>query len=87
MREKINKTEKEELKMNDVKIVEIREFLEDSDLQYNFYEVVKLLRKLENELHFILSMNKDDYDYMNTIISKMKTNLEKVNCILEFQKK
>ena len=87
MWEKTSNTKKEEIRMNDVKIVEIREFLEDSDLQYNFYEVIKLLRKLENDLHFILSMNKDDYDYINTVVSKIKINLEKVSCILEFQKK
>ena len=72
--------------MSDLKIVEIHEFLENSDLQNNFYQVIRLLRKLDNQLHFTISMNKDDYNYMNTIISKMRLNLEKISCILEYQK-
>lgn len=72
-------------KMNDLQIVEVKQYLDDSNLQNNFYQVMKLLRKLDNQLHFTLSVNLDDYNYMNTIISKIKVNLEKIDCILNLQ--
>lgn len=68
------------------KVVEIREFLDaDSDLIVNLYQITKIVRELENELHFTVSINKTDYDYMNLAVTKIKSNLEKVNAILKLQ--
>ena len=47
----------------ETRVVEVREFLNDSSLLENYYEVTKLLRKLEKEISFCVSINKDDYDF------------------------
>ena len=61
------------------KVVEIREFLDtDSNLIVNLYQIAKLVREIENELHFTVSINKTDYDYMNLVVTKVKNNLEKL---------
>ena len=69
----------------ETRVVEVREFLNDSSLLENYYEVTKLLRKLEKEISFCVSINKDDYDFINKVIYKIKLNLEKVLALLELQ--
>lgn len=72
--------------LNTVRIVEIKEHLDDSDLIKNLYLIKRLLTELETELHFCIEINKDDYEYMNTIAYKLKNNLEKIKQILLLQK-
>lgn len=72
--------------MNTVRIVEIKEHLDDSDLIKNLYLIKRLLTELETELHFTVEINKDDFEYLNKIAYKMKNNLEKIKQILLLQK-
>lgn len=66
-------------------IIEIKEYLEGSNLMENMYDVSKLIRTLETELHFTTNINKDDYNYLNTVIYKIKVNLTKVKAIISLQ--
>ena len=66
-------------------IIEIKEYLEGSNLMENIYDVSKLIRTLETELHFTTNINKDDYNYLNTVIYKIKVNLTKVKAIISLQ--
>ena len=66
-------------------IIEIKEYLQDSNLIENIYAVKKLMGNLETDLHFMTNINRDDYAYINTIIQKIKVNLEKVNAIIKLQ--
>ena len=66
-------------------IIEIKEYLQDSNLLENIYAVRKLLGSLETDLHFMTNINRDDYNYLNTVIHKIKVNLEKVNAIIKLQ--
>ena len=63
----------------------IEKYLQDSNLLENIYEVRKLLGSLETDLHFMTNINRDDYNYINTVIHKIKVNLEKVNAIIRLQ--
>ena len=67
------------------RIIEIKEYLQDSNLLENIYAVRKLLGSLETDLHFMTNINKDDYNYLNTVIHKIKVNLEKVSAIIKLQ--
>lgn len=68
------------------RIVEIKEFVKDSELYFCMYEVKKLIDEIETNLHFTLEINKDDYTYMNLVMNKIKVNLKKVSAIMNFNK-
>lgn len=71
--------------MDEVKIVEIKEKLSDSDLISNIFQVKHLFLEIEREISFLVSINTTDYNYLNQIMLKLKQNLKKVNSILKLQ--
>lgn len=65
-----------------LKIIEVKETLCDSKLVDNIYETQKIIANIINETEFILDINKDDYNYINIIMEKTRSNLEKVYKLL-----
>ena len=61
-----------------LKIVEVKETLEDTSLIDNLYEVNKLTKELIKQTEFIEELNKTDFEYINIVLEKTRTNLEKV---------
>lgn len=62
-----------------LKIIEIRETLyDDSSLIDNLYKINKLTSKIISEAEVTLDLNKDDYQYLDVVLEKTKTNLLKV---------
>ena len=66
-----------------LKVVEVRETLEDTSLIDNLYEVNKLTKELIRQTEFITELNKTDFDYINIIMEKTKNNLEKVKELIK----
>lgn len=67
-----------------IKIIEIKETLFDSQLVDNIYAIDKTIKEIMNETNFITELSRDDYNYINIIIEKIRINLGKV---LELLKK
>lgn len=67
-----------------VKIIEIKETIFDSQLVDNIYAIDKTIKGIMNETNFITELNRDDYNYINIILEKIRINLEKA---LELLKK
>lgn len=68
---------------NLLKIIELRETLEDTSLIDNLYKVNKLTKELIKQTEFITELNKTDFDYINIIMEKTKNNLEKVKELIK----
>lgn len=66
-----------------LKIIELRETLEDTSLIDNLYKVNKLTKELIKQTEFITELNKTDFDYINIIMEKTKNNLEKVKKLIK----
>lgn len=66
-----------------LRIVEVKETLEDTSLIDNLYEVNKLTKELIRQTEFITELNKTDFDYINIIMEKTKNNLEKVKELIK----
>lgn len=60
-----------------VKIIEIKETIFDSQLVDNIYAIDKTIKGIMNETDFITELNRDDYNYINIILEKIRINLEK----------
>lgn len=66
-----------------LKIIELRETLENTSLIDNLYKVNKLTKELIKQTEFITELNKTDFDYINIIMEKTKNNLEKVKELIK----
>lgn len=66
-----------------LKIVELKETLEDTSLIYNIYEINKIIKEIIKQTEFITELNKTDFDYINIIMEKTKNNLEKVEKLIK----
>lgn len=66
-----------------LKIIELRETLEDTSLIDNLYKVNKLTKELIKQTESITELNKTDFDYINIIMEKTKNNLEKVKKLIK----
>lgn len=66
-----------------LKVIEIKETLEDTSLIDNLYKVNKLTKELIKQTEFITELNKTDFDYINIIMEKTKNNLEKVKELIK----
>ena len=66
-----------------LKIIELRETLENTPLIDNLYKVNKLTKELIKQTEFITELNKTDFDYINIIMEKTKNNLEKVKELIK----
>lgn len=64
-----------------LKIIEIKETIEDSSFLDNIYIIQKLNRKIINKTEYIKELNKDDYKYISILAEKTKIALEKINQI------
>ena len=60
-----------------VKIIETKETIFDSQLVDNIYAIDKTIKGIMNETDFITELNRDDYNYINIILEKIRINLEK----------
>ena len=67
-----------------LKVLEIKETLEDTEIINNIYEVNNAIRSIIKQTEFITELNKADYDYLNIILKRTKINLNKVNTILKY---
>ena len=67
-----------------LKIVEVKETLEDTSLIDNLYEVNKLTKELIKQTEFIEELNKTDFEYINIVLEKTRTNLEKALKIIQY---
>ena len=66
-----------------VKIVEIKETLQDTTLLDNIYLIDKIIKEIINQTEFITDLNKDDYNYINIILEKIKINLNKAKLLMK----
>ena len=67
-----------------LKVVEVRETLEDTSLIDNLYKVNKLTKGLIRQTEFVSELNKTDFEYINIVLEKTRTNLEKVLKIIDY---
>ena len=66
-----------------VKIVEIKETLENTTLLDNIYAIDKIVKDIIKQTEFIEDLNIDDYNYINIILEKIKNNLKKANILIK----
>lgn len=66
-----------------VKIIEVKETLQDTTLLNNIYSIDKIVKEIIKQTEFITDLNKDDYNYINIILEKIKTNLNKANLLIK----
>ncbi|MCI6266690.1 MAG: hypothetical protein MR598_07605 [Erysipelotrichaceae bacterium] len=66
-----------------VRIIEIKETLLDSALVENIYKIKDLTERIIEELELQRELNKDDYNYLEIILDKTKTNLQKSYMLLK----
>lgn len=66
-----------------IKIIEVKETIFDSKLVDNIYAVNNTINNIINQTDFITELNRDDYNYMNIIMEKIKINLNKVAELLK----
>lgn len=64
-----------------LKIIEIKETIEDSSFLDNIYKIQKLNREIINKTEDIKEINKDDYNYISILAEKSRIILEKINQI------
>lgn len=68
-----------------IKIVEVKNTLSNTNIEDNIYEINKIVKELINQTEFIIDVNKDDFDYINIVLEKIKTNLKKVYMLMKLQ--
>lgn len=64
-------------------IYEIQKTLVNTDLVHNLHDIQKMMNELTVYAELIQRINKDDFDYIDIVISKTKANLQKVYCIFK----
>lgn len=69
-----------------LKIIEVKEELDNSTLVDNVYEIHKMIQHMIQDTEYITEINKDDYNYLNIFMGKTKNNLEKIKYIFEKNK-
>lgn len=68
-----------------VKILEVKETLEDSKLIDNIYLINGIIKDIIKQTEFITELNKDDFNYLNIVLEKTKTNLRKVQLLTKLK--
>jgi hypothetical protein len=69
-----------------LKIIEVKEELDNSTLVDNVYEIHKMIQHMIQDTEYITEINKNDYNYLNIVMGKTKNNLEKIKYIFEKNK-
>lgn len=68
-----------------VKILEVKETLEDTTLIDNIYLINGIIKDIIKQTEFITELNKDDFNYLNIVLEKTKTNLRKVQLLTKLK--
>lgn len=68
-----------------LKIVEIKETIEDTKIIDNIYTIERLIRNMKNDAEFIKEINYHDYTYIKILLERSIISLQKANEILKFQ--
>ena len=66
-----------------MRIIEIKETIYVSKLIDNISTADKLIKDIIKKMEFITELNKDDYNFINIVMEKTRTNLEKVNPLIK----
>lgn len=69
-----------------LKIVEIKETTDNSNLVDNIYGINKTIKNIITDTEFIFELNRDDYNYLNIILHKTRKNLDIVYAIINKNK-
>ena len=69
-----------------LKIVEIKETTDNSNLVDNIYSINKIIKNIITDTEFIFELNKDDYDYLDIVLQKTRKNLDIVYAIINKNK-
>lgn len=69
-----------------LKIVEIKETTDNSNLVDNIYSINKIIKNIITDTEFIFELNKDDYDYLKIVLQKTRKNLDIVYAIINKNK-
>ncbi len=66
-----------------LKIVEIKETTDNSNLISNIYSINKTIKDIISKTEFVFELNRDDYNYLDVVLEKIKRNLDIVNTIID----
>jgi len=66
-----------------MKIIEVKETLFDTQLVDNIYAVDKTIKQIINQTEFVTELNRDDYNYLNVVMEKVKNALDKAYLIMK----
>jgi len=68
-------------------IYEIQKTLIHTELFDNLYAIQKIMNELTIYAELIQRINKDDFEYIDIVVSKTKVNLEKIFCLFKLNHK
>ncbi len=68
-----------------LRVVELKEIVIDSSVYENAYKIKDLTERIIEELQLHPEINKDDYNYLEIILEKTKTNLQKSYMVMKLQ--
>lgn len=68
-----------------LRVVELKETVLDSHLQENAYKIKDLTECIIEELQLHPEINKNDYNYLEIVLEKTKTNLQKSYMVMKLQ--
>ena len=68
-----------------LRVVELKETVLDSHLQENAYKIRDLTERIIEELQLHPEINKNDYDDLEIVLEKTKTNLQKSYMVMKLQ--
>ena len=68
-----------------LRVVELKETVLNSNLQENAYKIKNLIERIIEELQLHPEINKNDYNYLEIILEKTKTNLQKSYMVMKLQ--
>ena len=61
-----------------LKVVEVKQTIYGSDMIENLHTMQRISQDILNEIQFIQEINIDDYQYLDVVLEKTKTNLLKI---------
>ncbi len=66
-----------------LRVVELKETVLDSSVYENAYKIKDLSEHIIEELQLHPEINKDDYNYLEIVLEKTKTNLQKSYMVMK----
>lgn len=70
-----------------MRIVELKENIVKSDLLQNLYDISKIVNDITISAELMKSINKDDFNYLEIVIEKIKVNLQKVYVLMKINER